>query len=270
MEVVEDHPDFVYSLVLDDENTRPARLAKAARIGAALAALYYLGAFGFIDGLSLPVSTSSDPEVEQATYNGWLHDHRITNVIVFAPDGCILSARVNAPGSWHDSRTAGHIYTQLKDKTPAGFFLIADTAFPRTSADMTGKIKTPLKERAALGEDPVRAAEQLAYSNAITSARQPAEWGMRALQGAYGRLRMPLDINNPVGRRVLLDTCFRLHNLRTRLIGINQIQTVYMREWGSESDRFLHELHSMFFSDIRDNDRVRRFHLQLAPGLGGT
>ncbi|CCO34818.1 hypothetical protein BN14_08926 [Rhizoctonia solani AG-1 IB] len=195
------------------------------------------GAFGFIDGLSLPVSTSSDPEVEQATYNGWLHDHRITNVIVFAPDGCILSARVNAPGSWHDSRTAGHIYTQLKDKTPAGFFLITDTAFPRTSADMTGKIKTPLKERAALGEDPVRAAEQLAYSNAITSARQPAEWGMRALQGAYG---------------------------------INQIRTVYMREWGSESDRFLHELHSMFFSDIRDNDRVRRFHLQLAPGLGGT
>jgi hypothetical protein len=135
---------------------------------------------------------------------------------------------------------------------------------------MTGKIKTPLKERAALGEDPVRAAEQLAYSNAITSARQPAEWGMRALQGAYGRLQMPLDINNPVGRRVLLDTCFRLHNLRTRLIGINQIRTVYMREWGSESDRFLHELHSMFFSDIRDNDRVRRFHLQLAPGLGGT
>jgi hypothetical protein len=48
------------------------------------------GAFGFIDGLSLPVSTSSDPEVKQATYNGWLHDHRITNVIVFAPDGVFL------------------------------------------------------------------------------------------------------------------------------------------------------------------------------------
>jgi hypothetical protein len=46
-----------------------------------------VGAFGFLDGLSLPVSTSSNPEIEQATYNGWLHLHRITNVIVFAPDG---------------------------------------------------------------------------------------------------------------------------------------------------------------------------------------
>ncbi|GAB1526486.1 hypothetical protein RhiTH_009653 [Rhizoctonia solani] len=88
------------------------------------------GTFGFIDGLSLPVGTSANPKIEQATYNGWLHDHRITNVIVFAPNGCILSAQVNAPGSWHDLRTAGHIYTQLKDKTPTGFFLIANTAFP--------------------------------------------------------------------------------------------------------------------------------------------
>ncbi|CUA71478.1 Cytoplasmic dynein 2 heavy chain 1 [Rhizoctonia solani] len=224
-----------------------------------------VGAFGFLDGLSLPVSTSSDPEIEQATYNGWLHSHRTTNVIVFAPDGCIISSRINAPGSWHDSRTASHVYDQLRNKTPEGFFLVADTAFPRTSADLAGKIKTPLKVRARLSDNPVRAAEELAYSNAITSARQPAEWGMRALQGAYGRLRMPLDINNPIGRRVLLETCFRLHNLRTRLIGINQIRTVYMRQWDSDDDRFLHNLHSMFFSDIRANDRVKRFYLQLAP-----
>ncbi|CCO36546.1 hypothetical protein BN14_10685 [Rhizoctonia solani AG-1 IB] len=201
------------------------------------------GAFGFLDGLSLPVSTSSNPEIEQATYNGWLHLHRITNVIVFALDGCILSARINAPGSWHNA---------------------PDTAFPRTSEELAGKIKTPLKDRAALGNDPVQADEQLAYSNTITSARQPAEWGMRALQGAYGRLRMPLDITNPIGRWVLLDTCFRLHNLRTRLIGINQIRSVYMRKWGSKDDHFIHNLHSMMFSDIRNNDRVKCFYLELA------
>lgn len=45
------------------------------------------GAFGFIDGLNLPVSTSSDPLIENAMYNGWLHAHMVSNVIAFAPDG---------------------------------------------------------------------------------------------------------------------------------------------------------------------------------------
>lgn len=45
------------------------------------------GAFGFIDGLHIPVEVSSDPQEEQATYNGWLHSHQIGNMFVFAPDG---------------------------------------------------------------------------------------------------------------------------------------------------------------------------------------
>lgn len=45
------------------------------------------GAFGFLDGLNLPVGASGDPEIEHANYNGWLHAHMISNVIAFAPDG---------------------------------------------------------------------------------------------------------------------------------------------------------------------------------------
>jgi len=45
------------------------------------------GSFKFIDGLKLPVQESSDPEVENATYNGWLHEHFISCVLVFGPDG---------------------------------------------------------------------------------------------------------------------------------------------------------------------------------------
>jgi hypothetical protein len=33
------------------------------------------GTFGMIDGLNLPVQVSSDPEIENAHYNGWLHAH---------------------------------------------------------------------------------------------------------------------------------------------------------------------------------------------------
>ena len=45
------------------------------------------GAFGFIDGLKLPVEESSDQDIENAMYNGWLHNHYISNILVFGPDG---------------------------------------------------------------------------------------------------------------------------------------------------------------------------------------
>lgn len=45
------------------------------------------GAFASIDGLNLPTQTSSDPDVENYTYNGWLSEHFISSVIVFSPEG---------------------------------------------------------------------------------------------------------------------------------------------------------------------------------------
>ncbi len=43
--------------------------------------------FGFIDSLKLPVEESLDQDIENAMYNGWLHDHYISNILVFGPDG---------------------------------------------------------------------------------------------------------------------------------------------------------------------------------------
>jgi hypothetical protein len=51
------------------------------------------GAFASIDGLNLPVETSEDVEIENATYNGWLCEHFISSVLVFSPKGmpsCII------------------------------------------------------------------------------------------------------------------------------------------------------------------------------------
>jgi hypothetical protein len=45
------------------------------------------GAFGSVNGLSLAVMEADDPEVENATYNGWKSSHVINNVIVFSPRG---------------------------------------------------------------------------------------------------------------------------------------------------------------------------------------
>ncbi len=45
------------------------------------------GAIGSIDGLNLPLATSDDPDLENATYNGWLHGHFTSCVIVFSLKG---------------------------------------------------------------------------------------------------------------------------------------------------------------------------------------
>jgi len=37
------------------------------------------GGFGSIDGLNLPCQVSSDVEIENATYNSWLHSHFISS-----------------------------------------------------------------------------------------------------------------------------------------------------------------------------------------------
>ncbi|KAG6915497.1 hypothetical protein DXG01_011199 [Tephrocybe rancida] len=55
------------------------------------------GAFGGLDGLSLAVQESDDPEIENATYNGWKSAHCINNVLAFGPDG--VSAVISKPRS---------------------------------------------------------------------------------------------------------------------------------------------------------------------------
>ncbi|KAE9397904.1 hypothetical protein BT96DRAFT_957751 [Gymnopus androsaceus JB14] len=77
-------------------------------------------AFASIDGLSLDVEVSNDPELENATYNGWKIDHRITNVLIFSPKGTIIDC-------------------------PEGFYVISSTAFPQVEVSMHGKIHAPMK-----------------------------------------------------------------------------------------------------------------------------
>ena len=45
------------------------------------------GVFGAIDGLAFVAQEADNPEVENATYNGWKSGHTINNVLVFSPRG---------------------------------------------------------------------------------------------------------------------------------------------------------------------------------------
>lgn len=53
------------------------------------------GAFGSIDGLKLPVKTSDDLDIENATFNGWLSEHFVSSVIVFSSKGSVHSISIH-------------------------------------------------------------------------------------------------------------------------------------------------------------------------------
>lgn len=52
---------------------------------------WLVSTFKSINGLKLPIQTSSDVEIENATYNAWLFEHFISLVIVFSSQGTVLS-----------------------------------------------------------------------------------------------------------------------------------------------------------------------------------
>ena len=121
------------------------------------------GVFGSINGLNILCQVSADTEIENTTYNGWLHGHYISSVIAFNSEGVyveflhrksiliawrqgeIIGARTNCPGSWHDSHIAARIYEKLELETPEGFCLAADSAFPQGGRRLAGKILVPLQ-----------------------------------------------------------------------------------------------------------------------------
>lgn len=239
------------------------------------------GVFSSMDGLNLPCQVSSDIEMENATYNGWLHSHFVSSVIVFSSKGqhpignvCwvntysshigeIIACHINCPGSWHNSRVAQGIYEKLDKETPDGFCLVADSAFPRGHDQVAGKILIPLKAGQTLPLDSREQEHTIQLSQSILSYHQTAEWGMRELQGSFGRLWIPLEAENLDQWADLIETCFRLHNLRTRLVDINHIKNVYVPIWRSGSgERVWEGFEHILFSDQRKHDRVSRFHVK--------
>jgi len=171
---------------------------------------------------------------------------------------------LNSPGSWHDAHVAKPIFEKIRVKFPEGYYLVADTAFPRGSKSIAGKIRAPLKSGQGVPSDPFAQVHTLEVNRQLLSYRQTAEWGMRTIQGSFGRLRVPLPIQSEKRRTRLLENCVRLTNVRARLVGISQIRSVYMPIWrASEDERLWLELGDMMFGDIRKRDRVSRFHIEV-------
>lgn len=171
-------------------------------------------AFGFVDGLYLPIARSSDLDMENAYYNGWCSSHYTSNILAFGPDGTIFHATMNAPGSWHDVAVSRFLYRHLLEDTPPNYYLAADTAFATSNQEIRDKLRTPPKAGfTGFSPNPTIALQQVAYNEQLVSAKQAAEWGMGTLQGSFFRLKLPMPAENAEYRQLLLETCVTLSDL---------------------------------------------------------
>lgn len=191
--------------------------------------------FAVADGLKVYLEQAGDTVVQNMFYNGWKHDHYVGNVLVFAPDGTVIACSLNAPGAMHDSVIAnwGKVYDKLEvafDRT--GARCVVDSAFSKGYFPFLIKSSQDMPTTSNFG-DIIRARQ-------ATSARQASEWGMRAFQGSFPRLKDRLAYEERGERRIILQLVVLLFNMRTRLVGINQILSTYMPFLSVEANDILY------------------------------
>ena len=181
-----------------------------------------------MDGLKLYLQQAGVANIQNNFYNGWTHDHYVSGVFCFCPDGTIPIACFNVPGSVHDSKIAewSDIYKKLDAVySLTGAKCTADSAF--------SKHKGPYIIKSSQNIDPennnVGEYGRLLQLNAqATSMRQAAEWGMRALKASFPRLKDRFIYEENGERKIMQQMLVLLYNLRARKVGINQIRNVYM------------------------------------------
>ena len=193
------------------------------------------GIFAVTDGARMPCAKFTDPNIQNAYFEGFTQGTEVTNLLVWNFKGEVIHAGINYPGSWHDSKVAAfsNLYSTLMNssKLPPGYAILADSAFPRTGNDLVGKIVRARKddEMGTGGDVPESAylsAIDYVLQNVMPSERQSAEWGVAALKGPFKRLTVNLPADSYKRYRIIA-CCVHLMNFRTRLVGLNQIKTVY-------------------------------------------
>ena len=190
--------------------------------------------FAVCDGCKLYFESCANLDEQSMYYTGWKCSHFITNLFVFSVDGrCIISV-TNAPGSVHDSTLAewGGVYDALEDVyNRTGAKCCVDSAF--TSSNNEYLIKS------AQNYNSVNSSHELLKMDQATSMRQAAEWGMRAIQGAFPRLVERIQYEENGERNIFLSLVPLLYNFRLARVGLNQIRNVYCPHWSADAAYFI-------------------------------
>jgi len=189
------------------------------------------------DGCKMTFETCDGLTKQSMCCNGWKSGHYVSNLFVFSMDGRIIMSVVNAPGSVHDSTLAdwGDVRGKLETiYQRTGGVCVADSAFSSVNAPYL--LKSSGDIAAAKSPVEVRIIRQCA------SVRQAAEWGIKAVQSAFPRVKDTLQCEENGERKIHLMLMVLLYNMRLELVGLNQIRNVFVPGWSRDTDCFLETL----------------------------
>ena len=127
------------------------------------------------------------------------------------------------PGCFHDSTIVewgkiyeklGHVYEMVGGKCTV------DSVFSKTKHDFLIKSSQTDPE--------TDYSHDYVVNTEATSMRQSVEWGMRAIQSSFPRLKDRFLYEENGERRIIFKFMLLLYNVRARRVGINQIRNTYM------------------------------------------
>ena len=158
-----------------------------------------------MDGIKLMLECSSDEDVQNRFYNGWTCDHYIGAVLVFCPDGTIPICCYNVPGTVHDSNIAiiGKIYDKLEEiYMQTGAKCTIDSAFAHNNYPFLIKSCKPTDSMTL---------DEIDVAKEATSMRQSSEWGMRAFQASFPRVKDRIALEYRGQQKVMMKLMIMLY-----------------------------------------------------------
>jgi hypothetical protein len=175
-----------------------------------------------MDGVKLLLETSGSYRIQECFYNGWTHDHYVSNIFVFCPSGVIVACSVNNPGCMHDSQIAeqGGVYAKLEIAYDAsGGKGVVDSAFAR------GRYEFLIKSCQTLPSNTPH--QRVLVNSEASSLQQSSECGMRGLHASFPRIKDRFIYEENGEQLLILLTVVHLFNFRTWYVGLNQIRSVF-------------------------------------------
>lgn len=133
-------------------------------------------------------------------------------------------------------------------KLKRGRKICVDQGFPRTGLAFDILVGSYSK-KSVTTLSPRLLSLLLAFAAVYVSLRQASEWGMRSLQASFQRQKRRLPSNSEKRKLVILSIIL-IHNLRTELVGLYQIATVFNPEY----DRYI---------NLGTYDRISRHYYQV-------